>query len=174
MLWSLIGGGMLLLIIVGSLILSSGGPSQADRLIAVVYRIQALEKLSSDSSKQIQDSTLRALNGTMLSVLTGADQESSVPLANNNIKTLPSVKKTNPISVEYMSLASKLDDARLNVNFDRVYAREIAYQLATIHAEMGTIYKNTRSTSLKSYLDKTDKNLQPLQKQFQDYNNSQS
>lgn len=174
LLWGLIAGVLLIVIIVGSFVAFGGGPSQSDRLVSFVQRIQALEKVSTDSSKSIQSSDLRALNGSMGTILTGAEQESAAPLAANGVKKLKPANKKSPITAEFVTLSSKLDDARLNVVFDRVYAREMAYQLGKLRAEIDLIYHNTKSKSLKAYLDKTDTNLKPLVSQFTNFNDSQS
>lgn len=64
----------------------------------------------------------------------------------------------------------KLEEARLNGVFDRVYAREMSYRLTTIMIQLDTLHKTTDDAALKEYLESTYKNLEPLQKQFEEYN----
>ena len=60
----------------------------------------------------------------------------------------------------------RLEDARLNAVFDRTYAREMEYQLATLLALMERVYSSTSSSSLKEYLEESYDNLEPLHEQF--------
>lgn len=169
LLWALIGGAILTIIIVGMMILN-GGPSQTDRLKQFVYRVDALQQLSVDNAKNIQDSKLLAANAQMSSVLRGISQQSAEPLAKNGVKQLQKAPKDSPVTAEYAELATTLDDARLNVVFDRTYSREVTYQLRTLQAEATALYKNTRSKSLKSYLETADTNLKSLESQFATFN----
>lgn len=173
-LWSVIVGFLLLLVTVFFLITTSGGPSKSEQFAAYVYRVQALTKLTKDSSKTIKSSELRALSASTTSILTGAEQESTAVLGAVNLKKLPSEPKTDPVTAEFTELGTKFNDARLNVTFDRVYSREIGYQLAKIRAEMSSLYASSKNNNLRTYLEKTDSNLKPLVTQYNAFNNSQS
>lgn len=173
-LWGIIGSVIALMIIVVMIVANSGGTSNTERYTAYLYRVQALEKLTKDSSKTIQSSQLRALNASTTSNLTTAFSDGSKLLSIYDIKKLPEAKKDNLVINEYTSLSTKLNDARLNSVYDRVYAREIGYQLGALRAEMNTLFKATKNNQLRSYLQKTDANLKPLVDQFNQFNNSQS
>ena len=67
-------------------------------------------------------------------------------------------------------LIQRLEDARLNAVFDRVYAREMNYQLDTVVTLMKKIYKQTKSKSLREFLVNSEKNIQPLKKQLSEFN----
>lgn len=173
-LWGIIGSVLALLIIVFMVIINSGGESQSERFTSFTYRLQALESLTKDSSKTIQSSKLRALNASTNAILTGASQETTDLLSTVKLKKLPKEPKGSPIQAEYDELATTLNDARLNAVYDRVYTREIGYQLAKLRAEMNTMYLASKNEQLKAYLEKTDTNLKPLVSQFNEFNNSQS
>ena len=172
-LWGIIGGVILALIIAVLLMFNSGGPSQAESFTAYVHRTQALTKLTTNSKKTIQSTELRALNATTNIVLNTANQESTSVLTAVQLKNLPAPAKSSPVTAEFSQLTTKLNDARLNVVYDRVYAREVGYQLAKIRAELSTLYKSSKSKSLRTYLEKTDGNLKPLVSQYNEFNNSQ-
>ena len=172
-LWGIIGGVILALIIAVLFMFNSGGPSQAESFTAYVHRAQALSKLTTNSKKTIQSTELRALNATTNIVLNTANQESTSVLAAVQLKKLPTPAKPSPVTAEFSQLTTKLNDARLNVVYDRVYAREVGYQLAKIRAELSTLYKASKSKSLRAYLEKTDGNLKPLVSQYNEFNNSQ-
>lgn len=173
-LWGIIGAVLLVIIIVVMMVSSSGGTSNTERYTAYLTRLQSLEKLMKDSSKNIQNSQLRAFNSSTATNLTTADTDGVALLNVYDLKKLPEVKKNNPIVAEYEVLSAKLNDARLNGIYDRVYAREIGYQLATLRAEMNTLYKGSKNKKVRTYLEATDGNLKPAVTQFNQFNNSQS
>jgi hypothetical protein len=172
-LWGIIGGIIFTLVITVIFIFNSGSPSRAETFTNYVHRVQALSRLTSSSTKIIQNSELRALNATTVSVLGTANQESSDVLKAVDIKKLPANNAKSPIAAEFSELNTKLDNARLNVAYDRVYAREIGYHLAKIRAQINTLHKSSKNKKLRAYLEKTDANLQPLVSQYNQFNNSQ-
>lgn len=172
-LWGIIGSILLVLALFIIFLLNAGGPSNAESFTTYAHRIQALSKLTSNSKKTIQSTELRALNATTGSVLGTAIQESSSVLSAVELKQLPTAAKDSPVTTEFGTLDTKLNDARLNVKYDIVYAREVGYQLAKIRAELNTLYKASKSKSLRAYLEKTDGNLKPLVSQYNEFNNSQ-
>ncbi len=168
-------GALLLIVIVGFFaIINSGGKSQSQKMTEFVYRVQALEKLTDTSRSNIQSSQLQALNASLNTILTGIDQQSGDSLTVYGISKLPTVPKTAPVTVEYTDLASKLQDAKLNVIFDRTYAREITYQLSIMQSEMKAIYDHSNNKTIKSYLVKSSDNITPLQKEFANFNDSET
>lgn len=168
-------GALLLIVIVGFfVIINSGGKTQSQKMTEFVYRVQALEKLTDTSRSTIQSSQLQALNASLNTILTGIDQQSGDSLAIYGISKLPTVPKTAPVTVEYSDLATKLQDAKLNVIFDRTYAREITYQLSIMQSEMKAIYDHSNSKTIKSYLVKSSDNITPLQKEFANFNDSET
>ena len=172
-LWGIIGGVLLVLALFVIFLLNSGGPSNAESFATYAERIQALSKLTTSSKKTIQSTELRALNATTSSVLGTAIQESSSVLNTVQLKKLPAAAKGSPVTTEFSALDTKLNDARLNVKYDIVYAREVGYQLAKVRSELNTLHKSSKSKSLRAYLEKTDGNLKPLVSQYNEFNNSQ-
>lgn len=169
-LWGLIGGVVLLVIFAVIFLLSAGGPSSSERLQQAIWRMQAIEELTTQSGKTIQSSDLRAANSNVTSILTGAEQE-AIELYGANKKFTPA-PKTAAITTEFTDLAATLDDARLNARFDRVYSREIGFQLAALRSELTGVSAGS-SPALKEFITKTTNNIDPLSKQFTDFNNSQ-
>jgi len=165
----LVGGGLLVALIVGVLAFSSGGSTPKDQLQTLAARINTMQKVSSNAQRNIKSSKLRSINGSLTLLLTNASHDMAAPLKNNEVD----VQKLDKDIVKAEAgtdLSKKLEDARLNAVFDRTYAREMSYQIDTVHALMKQIYTKTGSKSLKSFLDETDKNLTPINKQLQDFN----
>lgn len=163
-----IGGGLLIAIIVGVLALSSGsGPTQKMQTMAA--RMTALQEISSNSQKNIKSGQLRTTNSTLTIFLTNANRDAAEPLKKSgvDIKKLDNKIKT---AENGEKLKATLEDARLNATFDRTYSREMSYQLDTLAALMKQIYAETGSKSLKTFLESTDANLQPIKKQLTEFN----
>ena len=164
-----VGGGLLLAIAVGLMLLTSGGGGPKEQMQTLAARLQGLQTIAGDSQKTIKSGELRSTNSNLSILLANANRDIAEPLLNNGVD----VKKMDKAIITKESgeeLKKTLEDARLNAVFDRTYAREMAYQLDTIAALMGDIHENTKSKSLKEFLINTDKNLQPIKKQFTDFN----
>ncbi len=170
----LIGGGLLVAIIVGILALTSGGSNgPTQKMQTLSARLTTLQKISSDAQKTIKSGSLRSTNGTLTILLTNANRDIAEPLSKNGVD-IKKIDKSIETKEDGTKLKEELEDARLNAIYDRVYAREMAYQLETVAALMKQIYTSTNSKSLKEYLEATDANLQPIMKQFTDFNAANS
>lgn len=166
-----IGGGLILAAIVGMLTLFSGGNGPTEKMQTLAVRMEVLQGIASKSQKNIKSNKLRNTNSSLAIFLTNANRDIETPLANNGIQ-LEKINKDIKTKEETdgEALAKKLEDARLNAVFDRTYANEMSYQLTTVETLMKSIYKSTKSKSMKSYLEATDKNIAPIIKQLNDFN----
>ena len=171
LLWLIIGGIISLLLIVVFAIAVPAGPSKTDRLLQLSWRMQAISSLAEKHKQTIKSSSLRATNSSLLTILDSAAQDNASLLPAEALKQKQ--PKNSPLISEFSETESRLEDARLNVIFDTVYAREMAYQVATLQSEMKSLVPGA-SQELTSYLTETDKNLEPLVKQFSEFSNSQS
>lgn len=163
-----IGGGLLLAIIVGILALSSGsGPTQKMQTLAA--RLTTLQTISDKAQKNIKSGDLRSTNSGLTILLTNANRDIVEPLAKNSVD-IKKIDKTIATKEDGSKLTQTLEDARLNAVYDRTYAREMSYQLDTVAALMKELYTSSNSKSFKEYLVETDKNLQPIKKQFYEFN----
>lgn len=162
--------GVVLTIVISFLVFisnASGGPKSDMQTLAI--RMQALQKVSDSSQKNIKSSTLRGTNSILKSFLSNANRDIVEPLAANKVdikkldKRLVAKEKTD-------TLAADLEEARLNATFDDTYAREMSFKLTTLSILMESIYKTSHSKSLKEFLENTDSNLQPINKQLDEFN----
>lgn len=164
-----IGGGLLLAIAVGLMLLTGGSDGPKEKMQTLALRLQTLQTISSDSQKTIKSGELRSTNSNMSILLANANRDIVEPLAKNNVDA----KKADKSIVSEESgegLKKTLEDARLNAVFDRTYAREMAFELDRVAALMKDIYTSSKSKALKEYLIETDKNLQPIKQQFNNFN----
>ncbi len=165
----MIGGGILIAIIALIVVLSlpsGGGPK--DKMQTLAARMTTLESISKKAQSNLKSNALRGTNSNLNIFLTNANRDIAEPLKTNgvDVKTLD---KTIVAKEDGKKLTDKLEEARLNVIYDRTYAREMTYQLESTAALMGDIYDNTNSKSLKDFLIKTDENLQPIKTQFSEF-----
>ena len=171
LLWTIIGGVILLLIVVVLAIAVPAGPSKTERLLQLSWRMQSVTSLADKHKQTIKSSKLRATNSSLLAILDGAKRDSTSFLSKEAAKQ--SQPKDSPLIGEFSDIETRLEDARLNVNFDTVYAREMAYQVATLQSELKSLLPGSNE-ELSAYLSQTDKNLTPLVKQLSGFSNSQS
>lgn len=134
-------------------------------------RMDVLQGIVSKSQKNIKSNKLRNTNSSLSIFLTNANRDIEAPLENNGVDIKKLDKKIQQQEkADGEALTKKLDDAQLNAVFDRTYASEMSYQLSTIETLMKSIYKSTKSKSMKDYLQATDSNIAPIIKQLNDFN----
>jgi hypothetical protein len=164
-LWVLIVGVIVLVAVVVMLVLSSGNGTK-DNLMTFAARLSMLETVSTDAKDNIQSSDLRTTNSSLTLILTNANRD-VLPLS-GKINKKSSAAKT--VAAETTMLTTALENARLNAVYDRTYAREMSYQLKDIRTQMSILYKNTNKTALKTYLEKTDESIKPIQESLASFN----
>ncbi|MDB5177910.1 MAG: hypothetical protein JWO61_293 [Candidatus Saccharibacteria bacterium] len=170
---ALIGGGVLLLIILILFIVSSNGGTKTVSLERLGLRLQTLQKITTDAQKNIKSSSLRSINSNLKTSLINTNRDIASPLTAAKVD----LKKTDKQLVTEENgeaLTASLENARLNATFDRTYAKEMAYQLDRTTVLMNSLLKSTKSTSLKTFLGTSTKDLSALQKQFAQYNSANS
>jgi outer membrane murein-binding lipoprotein Lpp len=169
MFFLLIGGGLLVAAVVGILALSGGSNGPTQKMQRLAARLTTLQTVASDAQRNIKSGQLRSTNSTLTIFLTNANRDIAEPLSKNSVD-IKKIDTKITASENGEKLKTTLEDARLNATFDRTYAREMSYQLETVAALMKDIYTNTNSKSLKTFLEATDTNLQPIKLQLAEFN----
>lgn len=170
-LWGAIAGVLLLTIVVFFALLSSG-TSNADRMTTLAAQLTNLQSVTAIAPDNLQSSELRALNSNLSVALASANQDSGAAVAATGATTSEKDERVLAVVSEIETMKNKLEDARLNVVYDRTYAREITYYLKTLHAEMDELYQATNKDVVREFLRATDDNLQPFIQDFSEYNGS--
>jgi hypothetical protein len=124
------------------------------------------------SQKTIRSGQLRGINSALSITLSNTSRDSAKPLEAANQK-LEKAKKSPDLTTELNTMNRNLEDARLNNIFDRVYAREVAYQIVRARLELKNLAATSNSKSLKEFANTTEKNLAPIYDQLKAFNNSQ-
>ena len=166
------GGIAIIIIIIAISVIGSlnNGSIPAEQLAA---RLSATEAIVSDANSKIQSNQLLSFNSNLDIYLINTIRDIKPLLAKDkiNIDKLSAAAKSAESNT---NLVAKLEDARLNAIYDRTYAREVSYRLDTTLSLMQQIYSSTNDSSLKSFLENAYQNLVPTQKQFADFNASDS
>lgn len=169
--------GMIVLGIIFLLSLIGVFASVASSNIAPTERLAARLLSTEDTSKKavdnIKNPQLRALNSSLALYMTNTIRDITPILAKNNVK-VDKLSKNVTAAESNTKMLADLEDARLNVRFDRVYANKMSTQLENVLILMRQIYKNTKSSELKNFLDKAYNTLEPTQKEFADFNDTTS
>ena len=155
---------LLIVIIIGGIL--SGVIKDTDRLAA---RLSSTSSTADSSTANIKSSQLRAINSNLKLYLTNTIRDITPILTKEGVN-IKSLGKQVTNAESNTDLLATLEDARLNGIYDRTYAREMAYQLDTILTLMLQINNNTGNKDLKSFLTDARTNLEPIQKQFSDFN----
>ncbi len=158
--------GAIILIIIFALIGStSGGVKPGARLAA---RLAATSEITDSAALNIKSSKLRAINSNLKTFLTNTTRDIEAPLAKDKID-IKKIDKKILLAESNTAILATLEDARLNVVYDRTYTREMTYQLDTILVLIKQVSTKSKSTSFKAILDDAYKNLEIIQTQIIDY-----
>lgn len=152
------------------IITSVGGTSKSS-LQQLAARLKATETIATEAQLNLKSSELRSLNGSLKILLTNTNRDIATPLKNHGINA-EKLDKNIATQENGDAIKKALEEARLLGTYDRTYAREMSYQLETIVLQMQQLYKSTSSETLKTFLDTSYKNIQPIQKQFSELNAS--
>jgi hypothetical protein len=169
----LVGLGVFTFIVVSLVIfsgLSAGPKTDMEHLAA---RLTTLKTIATDAQQNIKSSQLRSTNGGFALSLSNTNRDIVAPLASAGINTAKLSK--NILALESGDkITAKLEDARLNAVYDGAYAHEMSYQLAITISLMDKIYTSSSNQQVKDFLQATDKNFEPIKKQFDDFNPTDS
>ena len=167
MFFGIIGVGLVLAIVVGLMVLNSG-PNLTTDLENLSAQLTTLQKITSSANTTIHDNQLQGINANLTLQLTNANQALTAPLKSVGINP-SAIPQTIVAKNADTDLVNKLKDAQLNAVFDRVYSTNMSYEIQAVLIQMRGIEKQTNNSSLKSFIDSTRNNLQPLQTQMQSF-----
>lgn len=150
-------------------IITSIGGTPKGSLQQLAARLATTETIATEAQSNLKSSELRSLNGSLKILLTNTNRDIAAPLKLSGIN-VSKLDKAVAAKENGDALKKTLEDARLNATYDRTYAREMSYQLETIVLQMQQLYSKTSSESLKTFLSTSYKNIEPIQKQFSEFN----
>lgn len=163
---------VLLVVIVWAVfaVIMSGRVNSYQQLAA---RLATTESIASGAQAKLKSTDLRTLNSNLKIYLTDTNRDITAPLQSvgvDSTKLDSSIVKSESAD----AINARLENARLNAEYDRTYAREISYQLETIMILMRQIRSTTGNEKFKIFLDSALVNLEPTQKSFAEFNAPQT
>jgi hypothetical protein len=171
--WIMIGLAIIFMFAVGVIALNNGGNNTATTQTAY-FRITNLISITDNYRIYLKSSVLVSTNTNFKIYLTGAQHDLVDPLAKNGVATnkMDKTIKTSEKSVAD-GLTAKLEDARLNAILDRVYAREMAFQAQQL-LNFYTKMTKSQSGAIANVAKSAIPNLQPIQKSFADFKDTEN
>ena len=157
-------GALLVSLLVGAFVFLASDDDKAD-LSTLSVRLENLQTVADDSQKKTVSGRMRATNTSLSLALANANRDITTLLTENGIEP----EKIDPkiiASEGTEDLDERLEDARLNGIFDRIYAREMAYELQTTLILIEQLESETKSEKQKAFLITTHENITPLQENF--------
>lgn len=167
-LFALIGGVLVIIVIILSITVNTIVGARQQPLQKLPARLTATETVVSDAQVNLKSSQLRSLNSSLRLYLTNVNRDIGGVLgpAGVDVTKLSQSIKDQESTTE---LTDRLEDARLNGVYDRTYAREMAYKLATILTLLQEIYAGNYSSDVKAFAKEMYASLQTTQEGFDNY-----
>jgi len=167
---ALIGGILILVVIILAVTLNAVSSAQRTPVETLAGRLATTEKIVQESQKKLKSSQLRSVNSGLAIYFTNTNRDIATPLTNLGISAAKlSAGVTEKETATATAINTRLENARLNVDFDRTYAREMAYQLDTLLNVMQEVSDTTQSASMKTFVAGAYTNLQPAQQAFAEF-----
>ncbi len=167
----LIGGTILVVVMMFVGMLFSGdGNKERDYVDKIYLRTTNLIAETGNYNKLVKSSKLRSMGTSLIAVLTETQYAISTSLKEEfGAKSVekPDKEQTkideDAVMVDYLET---LENGRLNGILDRVYAREVAYQIGMLISVENDAYRRTKKPNLRAAIEKSKSNLEPLYDQF--------
>jgi hypothetical protein len=160
-----------ILVLILVIVVNAFTGSQRQAAEELAARLTSTEAIAKDAQSNLKSTQMRTLNTDLRTFFTNTNRDIADPFESVGVNTTrlsgSVTQNETQLSTE---MTNRLEDARLNAIYDQTYAREMAYQLATLLAMMEEVYDTTGSTSLKEYLGDAYENLTPIQEGFASYN----
>lgn len=149
----LIGGAviaLLLLIVVAMNLFADRTPKVT--ITEVMSLTKEIGKVADDYHKKLNGTAIRELNGTIISTLANFNSSANNYYLSNTTKEQRTSSGSNNKISALAETVTKLDEAELINQTDRVYAVEIQYHLRLLVGEATQLANQTQSQELKNIL----------------------
>lgn len=147
------------------------GPKAASAPVAPQLYATMIDtsEITKNAGKRIKDSDLVKTNATFNALLIGAVKDMEEPLTNLGEKppSLKAAAKKPPYHDE--KLVAALDDAALNVIYDRVYINKMNIKVQDIILMMDKIKRNKPSKDMQGFIDKNRSDFKAIQTSLEEY-----
>lgn len=136
----------------------------------IAVQTENLQRVANDTQKNIKSGKLQATNSNFNIWLKNTNRDAYDLLGQAGIKKTDMSKTMVAEEKDARDkLTAKFEDARLNANLDRVYAREMAYQTQLLKTDLDKLAKNGPGKPFRDLASNASKNLTAIQKSFADF-----
>lgn len=167
----------ILIIIIGTITSSGGGNSERSQVEQIQLRSSNLIKTINTYNKSLKSSSLRSTGQSLSTVLTETNRElssllkSDYAVSDESDTSLSSETKSS--EEDYINkVNTTLENARLNANLDRTYARQMALEISLLSSLESSLLEKTSKAPLKNILTTSLNNLSPLHTSFDSFTDS--
>jgi hypothetical protein len=167
-LFAIIGGILVIIVIILSITVNTIVDARRQPLEQLASRLAATETIVTEAQGNLKSSQLRSLNSSLKLYLTNVNRDIGDVLGKAGVDTAK-IDQSVVAQESTTALAERLEDARLNAVYDRTYAREMAYKLATTLSLLQDIYAGNYSDEVKTFAEATYTNLQSTQEELDSY-----
>ena len=150
-------------------IISMNKPSTTKNLERLGARLVSTQDTAKKADSIIKSSKLLNINSNLNINLTNIIRDITPLLEAQNIK-IDKINEKTKLEESNTKMLERLEDARLNVKYDISYAGEMNTQLGNTLILISQIYKSTKKNQIKDFCDTAYKNLEPIKKQFSEFN----
>ncbi len=157
---AIVGIILIILVIIISVISGALANGQKEPWQRLSARVAATTILATDATDNIKNSQLRSLNSDLKLFLTNTARDIEQPLLARGI-TVEKIPASILAQESSESVASKLEDGRLNNKFDITYAREMSYQLTLLLSLLEQL-AGSSSGATQEMLQTAHQNLTPI------------
>ncbi len=172
-LWLMAGIGAVILVIIASIIANSIAAAQRAPLEQLAARLQVTATIVSGAQANIKSTTLSATNSGLNLNLEQANRDFGKLLVGYKINTANLTSSdAQKEKANAKTISATLDNARLNADYNLVYATQMNYQLSITLSLMQKIYNSSNDKILRNFLSKTYNNLSPARDAFAGYRES--
>lgn len=165
---ALIGGILVVIVIILSITVNVIVDARRTPLETLASRLTATETIVTDAQANLKSSQLRSLNSSLKLYLTNVNRDIGGVLDQAGVDTAK-IDDSILTQESTTALSERLEDARLNGIYDRTYAREMAYKLATTLSLVQDISAGSYSDEVKTFAEDVYTNLAPTQEAFDSY-----
>lgn len=169
----LIGGVLVLVIVIMSILMNSGGPSLGTQAKAINARIATLQTVTDAQQKHLKENAISEANTTLSSVLTSMNTDLTDIMKTKKITASDAKSKiASDEKVYSRTLVKKLDDAYQRGTLDRIYTPQMIYELSIIRSKLVTLKKSSTSTSISTFCDASIANLDAVLEAFNEFSST--
>jgi hypothetical protein len=147
----LIGGILVLLIVVFTIMMNSGGPSLSTQAKGINTRIATLKTVADAQQKHLGDNDIVATNAILTSVLTTMSTNLTETMKAKKISLTKTSGSPSTEKTYLETLTKKMEDSYQRGTLDRTYAPQMSYELSILRSKLVALKSNSSSTTIDTF-----------------------